>query len=582
MPYRWTFHPNAGDEVVRALMDGLKISPILARVLGNRGIASVEQGHRFLSPALTELHDPFRMAGMDQAVARVDRALAAGERVGVYGDYDVDGVTGAALLYRLFRDLGAEVMFRVPNRMREGYGLTEVGIEEFASAGVRLMVTVDCGTNSVREIAYARDAGIETIVVDHHTPGDTPPPAVAIVNPHRRDCTYPFKSLTGVALAMKLSQAVCHARGLPPERAYEDLDLVAVGSVADVAPLIGENRVLVKRGLRVLTESKKPGFRELIRVAGFLGKEMGVWEVAFGLAPRINAAGRIGDARVAVELLATDDVDTARARAEELDRENARRREMDLDILEQALSMIGTRESLGDKKAIVLASPSWHPGVIGIAASRVKERFSRPTVLIALDGELGRGSARGVPGFSLYAALHQCAEMLVSYGGHEQAAGFTIERKMIEPFRERFVSHAGIKLAGKDLSPFLMIDGVIPLSHLNIELYEEINLLRPFGPENPEPIFVVKGMRPAGRVQVVGRGHVKFAMREGDVRVDAIGFDKAELLPTGVLDGAPFDAAFTLGENTYTGERVLQLRVKDLQPAGDGDPEGIAPALESF
>jgi single-stranded-DNA-specific exonuclease len=582
MPFRWLFHQDESIEVVRALMNGLKISPVLARVLAHRGIATVDEGQRFLSPSLDDLHDPARMLGMTEAVARIERGLAAGERIGVYGDYDVDGVTGAALLYRLFRDLGAEVQFRVPNRMREGYGLTTVGIEEFARAGVRLLITVDCGTNSIDEIAFARERGIDTIVVDHHTPGETAPAAVAIVNPHRRGCDYPFKYLTGVALAMKLSQAVCRARGLPDARAYEDLDLVAVGSVADVAPLVGENRILVKRGLRVLSESRRAGFRELIRVAGFGGKEIGVWEVAFGLAPRLNAAGRIGDARMSVELLTADDVPTARRRAEELDRENSRRRELDLDILEEALAMIGGAESLGDSKAIVLASAAWHPGVIGIAASRVKERFARPTVLIALDGEIGRGSARGVPGFSLYEALHRCAETLVSYGGHEQAAGFTIERRMIEPFRELFVSHAGEKLAGKDLSPALRIDGVIPLSHLGIELYEEINLLRPFGPENPEPIFVVKGMQPAGRVQVVGRGHVKFAMKDGDTRVDAIAFDKADLLPTGVLDGPPFDAAFTLGENTYTGERQLQLRVKDIQPAGVGDPAGLAAALEAF
>lgn len=582
MRYRWIYQPGAPREVVRSLMDGLKISPILARVLGNRGIATVEQGNRFLSPSLSDLHDPALLAGMEAAVSRVGRAVDTGERIGIYGDYDVDGVTGAALLYRFFRDIGADVVYRVPNRMREGYGLTTVGIEEFAAAGVRLLVSVDCGTNSIREIAFARDRSIDTIVVDHHTPGETPPPAVAIVNPHSRGCDYPFKHLTGVALAMKLEQAVCRARGLPDERAHDDLDLVAVGSVADVAPLHGENRILVKRGLRVLSESKKAGFRELIRVSGFLGREIGVWEVAYGLAPRINAAGRIGDARMAVDLLTTDAAETARRRAEDLDRENSRRRELDLDILEEALAMIGGLERLGDEKAIVLASPDWHPGVIGIAASRVKERYARPTVLIALDGEIGRGSARSVPGFSLYEALHRCADTLVSYGGHEQAAGFTIERGMIDRFRERFVSLAGERLAGKDLSPSLSIDGTIPLSHLGIELYEEINLLRPFGPGNPEPIFVAKGARPAGRVQVVGRGHVKFAMKDGDTRVDAIAFDKAELVHAGLLDGGPIDAVFTLGENTYTGERQLQLRVKDVRTAGQGGPAGSAPALEAF
>ena len=308
MPYRWTYYPDASRDVVRRLMDGLKISPVLARVLGNRGVASVAEGQRFLSPTLADLHDPFSMPGMDRAVARINRAIATGERIGVYGDYDVDGVTGAALLFRFFGDVGADAIFRIPNRMREGYGLTEVGIDELARAGVRLLVAVDCGTNSVDEIAYARRLGIDAIVADHHTASETLPDAVAIVNPHLPGSTYPFKYLTGVAIALKLTLAVSRARGLSEERALEDLDLVAVGSIADVAPLVGENRTLVKRGLRVLTESRKVGFRELIRVAGFEGKEIGVWEVAFGLAPRINAAGRIGDARAAVELLTTESV----------------------------------------------------------------------------------------------------------------------------------------------------------------------------------------------------------------------------------------------------------------------------------
>jgi single-stranded-DNA-specific exonuclease len=583
MPYRWTFYPDASRDIVRRLMDGLKISPVLARVLGNRGVASVPDGQRFLSPALSDLHDPFALPGMERAVARISAAIDRRERIGVYGDYDVDGVTGAALLSRFFRDVGGDAIFRVPNRMREGYGLTDAGIDEFARAGVRLLVTVDCGTNSVREIAYARGLGIDTVVADHHTPGESLPEAVAVVNPHLPGSTYPFKHLAGVAIALKVSLAVSRARGLTDERALEDLDLVAVGSIADVAPLVGENRTLVKRGLRVLSESRRTGFRELIRVSGFEGKEIGVWEVAFGLAPRINAAGRIGDARAAVELLTTESVETARERAEGLERENSRRRELDSDILTEALAMVDGTVGLEGRKAIVLSSDRWHPGVIGIAASRVKERYARPTVLIAMDGDLGRGSARSVPGFSLYEALARCSDTLVSFGGHEQAAGFTIERRMIEPFRERFLAHAAERLAGVELSPTLRIDGAVPVTHLGIELYEEVKLLRPFGPENAEPIFIAKGLEPAGRPQIVGRGrtHLKFAVRDGDRRIEAIAFDKAELHAT-VADGEPIDVAFTLGENNYLGDRQLQLRVKDIHPGGAGDPAGVAPSLESF
>jgi single-stranded-DNA-specific exonuclease len=563
-------------------MNGLKVSPVLARVLSNRGVTTVEEGRRFLSARLSELHDPFLMAGMHDAVARIGRAIEANEAIGVYGDYDVDGVTGASLLYRFFRGLKARVLYRIPDRMREGYGVSTTGIDDLAREGVRLLITVDCGINSLAEIAHARTLGIDVIVADHHTPSEQLPAAVAIVNPHRRDCSYPFKSLTGVALAMKLSLAVARARGLSEEAVLRDLDLVAVGSIADVAPLIGENRILVKRGLALLADSSKVGFRELIRSAGLAGREIGVWQVAFGLAPRLNAAGRVGDARSAVELLTTDSPDVARERASELERENERRREMDFAILGEALEMVGGAESIGDHCAIVLASPTWHPGVIGIAASRVKEKFGRPTVLIALDGDVGRGSARGVPGFSLYEALDHCSDLLVSFGGHEQAAGFTIRKEMIEDFRERLIGFADQRLAGKDMTPALRIEGEIPLSEIGIELIEEMRLLSPFGPENAEPIFMSKGLVPAGRVSVVGRGHVKFAVSDGERRIDAIGFDKANLMSTGIFDGGPFDIAFTIGENLYMGNRSVQLRLKDIQPAGAGDPQGLAPALEAF
>jgi single-stranded-DNA-specific exonuclease len=582
MPYRWTFYPDSPPDAVLSLMNGLKASPILARVLWNRGIQTVSDGQRFLASSLSDLHDPFLMSGMAEAVTRIERALEKDEVIGVYGDYDVDGVTGAALLYRFFRSLGARVFYRIPDRMREGYGLSVGTIDDFAKEGLGLLITIDCGINSLAEVLHARSLGIDVIVVDHHTTGESLPDCSSVVNPHRRDCAYPFKHLTGVALAMKLALAVARARRVPEERVLEDLDLVAVGSIADVAPLVGENRVLVKRGLSVLSNSKKIGFRELVRSAGFERRDLGVWQVAFGLAPRINAAGRIGDARAAVELLTTDSPDVARMRAAELERENDRRREMDFAILAQALEMIGGEASLGSSRVIVLSSAAWHPGVIGIAASRVKERFGLPAILIAVDGEMGRGSARGVPGFSLYDALSHCTDLLVTFGGHEQAAGFTIRKAMIEEFRARIGAYAREHLAGKDLTPSLKIDGELPLDYIGLELFEEIRLLAPFGPENSEPVFIAKGLVPAGRVQVVGRGHVKFAVSDGDRRVDVIAFDKANLVETGIFSGGPFDLAFTLGENQYLGDRVVQLRLKDIQPAGVGDPAGIAPALESF
>jgi len=582
VPYRWTFFPDSPRDEILSVMNGLKVSPILARVLWNRGIRTVADGHRFLAARLSDLHDPFLMSGMAEAVARIERALESNEVIGIYGDYDVDGVTGAALLYRFFKGERARVHYRIPDRMREGYGLSVAAIDEYAKEGIQLLITVDCGINSIAEVAHARSLGIDVIVVDHHTTGESLPDAAAVVNPHRRDCAYPFKYLTGVALALKLALAVARSRGIPEDRVLDDLDLVAVGSIADVAPLVGENRVLVKRGLTVLSNSKKVGFRELIRSAGFERRELGVWQVAYGLAPRINAAGRIGDVRTAVELLTTDSPEIARARAADLERENERRREMDFAILAEALAMIGGEEALGSRRAIVLASPTWHPGVIGIAASRVKERFGLPAVLVALEGDIGRGSARGVPGFSLYEALSNCSDLLVTFGGHEQAAGFTIRKEKIDEFRERLSAFAGERLAGKDMTPSLKIDGELPIDHIGLELFDEIRLLSPFGPENGEPVFVAKGLVPSGRVSVVGRGHVKFAVGDGDKRVEAIAFDKANLKETGIFDGVPFDLAFTLGENQYLGDRTVQLRLKDIQPAGVGDPTGIAPALETF
>jgi single-stranded-DNA-specific exonuclease len=554
-----------------ALASALGLHPLAARVLAGRGLDAPGAAEAFLALPLADLPDPFSMKGMDAAVGRIARALDAGERIACYGDYDVDGVTSTVLLAGFLRAAGADVVTYTPHRLVEGYGLNSAAVAKLAERGVRLLVTLDCGITSVEEVRAAAALGVETVVVDHHTVPVELPAAAAILNPHQPGCAYPSKDLAAVgvtfALAMALRRRLREQGRFGPQRPEpnlrEALDLVALGTIADVVPLVAANRILVRWGLEELSRSRRPGVRALKRVAGIAeGTAISAGQVGFRLAPRINAAGRLDDAGRGVRLLLADDPGQASALAEELDRENQARQEIERGMLDEAIADAAARVAAG-ARGLVLARDGWHAGVVGIVASRVVERFHRPAVLVGVgeDG-VGKGSGRSIEGFHLYDALAACATHLARFGGHRHAAGVTLERDALPRFREAFEAYAAGRIADDDLVPRQRIDAWVEERDLTERAAEDLARLGPFGAGHPEPVFALRG--PASRARTVGaaRAHLKLGLGRG---LDAIGFGMGERLD--VCAGA-VEAAFSVGFDEWDGARRLQLRLKDVRPAG--------------
>jgi single-stranded-DNA-specific exonuclease len=569
---RWIETQVDGEAAVR-LAAALRLHPLAARVLAARGLAEPADAERFLAAKLTDLPDPFTMKGMDAAVARIVRALEAGERIACYGDYDVDGVTSTVLLAGFLRAAGADVVTYTPHRLVEGYGLNTGAVGKLGERGVQLLVTLDCGITSVEEVRAAADLGLDTVVVDHHTVPIELPAASAILNPHQPGCPYPSKDLAAVgvtfALVMALRKRLREAGWFrldarrPEPNLKEALDLVALGTIADVVPLVGANRILVRWGLEELAHTKRPGLRALKRVAGVPdGVAVSAGQVGFRLAPRINAAGRLDDAGRGVRLLLTDDPAAAQALAEELDRENASRQEIERRILDEALTDAAARVAAG-ARGLVLARDGWHPGVVGIVASRVAERFHRPAVLVGIaeDG-VGKGSGRSIEGFHLYDALAACAGHLSRFGGHKHAAGVTIERAAVDGFRAAFERHAQERLTDEDLVPRCRIDGWVAQDEVSEHAAEALQRLGPFGAGHPEPVFALRGGAAKARTVGAGGKHLKLALGRG---LDAIGFGMGDRLAD---CGGPVEAAFTVGFDEWDGTRRLQLRLRDLRRGG--------------
>lgn len=556
-------------ELVAALSQALRIPPLVAHLLSRRGCATPEAAQAFLDVPPTALHDPHAMAGMAVAVERLQRAVSRREPILVCGDYDADGVTGMALLVIGLTRAGAEVAYAVPNRLEHGYGLPASVVEEAAATGVRVLVTVDHGISAHAEVSLARERGLDVIICDHHLPSPTLPPATAILNPRQNGCAYPFKELAGVGIAFKLLQAFYGPEAR--EEYWPLLDLVALGTIADLVPVVGENRILVKHGLDQLAVTARPGLRALAEVAGVpLSVPGGVTpgRVAFGLAPRINAAGRVDDATVAVRLMLTTDPFEARALASQLDQRNRERQELEGQILEEALANAATTHDLARDRAIVLASPGWHPGVLGIVASRLVERFGRPTALIGTQGNQARGSVRAAGGWHVADALGRCADILTHYGGHRSAGGFSLAPERIEEFRDRLLALAAADLTEEALTPFLEIDAEVALDDLDLELADALSRLGPHGLGNPEPVLAVRELQVMRSPRRVGRNHLKMKVRQAQAGrhvVEAIGFNLgsyAELLDR--PDSPLVDLAFVPERNAWNGREILQLRVKDL------------------
>ena len=561
---RWSFAERPSQELQEDMKQSLRIPGVMSKMLINRGIESVEEARTFLYPSLDHLIDPYGMADMSPAVDRIWRAVDAGEKMMIHGDYDVDGVTGTALLVRTLRGLGGDVSFYIPNRLREGYGISKGAIDECVKRGVTLLVSVDCGITACEEVEYGKGLGVETIITDHHQPGKLPK-AVAVINPKRPDCPYPFKELPGVALAYKLADAVYKAREMDMSPVYKNLDLVALGCAADIVPLVGENRVLVTYGLGQMQCTENPGLIALLRKVHLRHKQLGTEGLIFVLAPRLNALGRLGSALDGVTMLTTSDVEEAARIADVLEDQNQRRREIDERTLDEALEMVEQEVDPDKDQAVVLASDDWHPGVIGIVASRIAERVHLPTVLISVDGETGKGSGRSIPGFDLYAALSRCQQHLSAFGGHKYAAGLTIDRNRIDTLRESFKAAAEEMMQPEDLVPQIYIDDEISLGQIDMRLVSLLKRFAPFGPQNMRPVMVSRGVEVVGGPEEIGKNHIRFKARQDGKILDCVAFNLGHLTYRLTPGEANLDMAYVIEEREYRGRKGIQLRIKDLR-----------------
>ncbi|MBL9039023.1 MAG: single-stranded-DNA-specific exonuclease RecJ [Archangium sp.] len=568
---RWIIPSSETTAAESALANELGVGPLAARVLVNRGHGTPEAAQRFLSDALTDLPDPFRMKGMPQAVERLARAIAQREVVTLYGDYDVDGVSSTALLTTFLRELGFEVRTYIPHRLGEGYGLNLAAIERLAAEGTRLLVTLDCGITSHAEISRANALGLDVIVVDHHAVPETMPPAVAVLNPLQPGCDYPTKWLCAGGVTFNLCMGLrktLRERGFFAGRAEPNLkqllDLVALATVADVVPLVGANRILVTHGLKQLTVSQRPGVRALKEVADLGGADITSGHVGFRLGPRINAAGRLDDASVGLQLLLSTSIDVARPLAKTLDAANAERQAIERGMVEAAAEQAALAVERG-VHGLVLADEAWHPGVVGIVASRMVERFHRPTVLIGSHGGVWRGSARSIEGFHLYDALRSCAQHLTKFGGHKAAAGLAIDPQHIDALRASFEAVTAQRLTPDDLHARCRVDAAVAPGELTLESVERLACLAPFGMGNPEPVFMARQQVASPRVlqhKTPGEvGHLKLTL-DAAPQLDVIGFgfaDRAEL-----TDG-PIDLAFQASLDEFRGVARVSLKLKALR-----------------
>ncbi len=564
---KWELRIPDGDKATD-MAGSAALHPLIGRILAARGLVTPEEVSRFLAPSLAALHDPHLLQGMAAAVDRIERARRNREMVCIYGDYDVDGITGTALLVSFFRAAGMECRYFIPNRFEDGYGLNVDAIEQIITLGAGLIVSVDCGITAVQEALFCREHGIDLIIVDHHAPSATIPDACAVLNPLQPGCNYPFKSLAGVGVAFNLlialraalrGQGAFGGEGEPDLRQW--LDLVALGTIADVVPLTGQNRIYAFHGLKQLSCSAKPGIQALKRVAGITGN-VSCGQVGFRLGPRLNAAGRMESAVPGVELLLSGNPDEAAAIAAELDAANAERQAVERRIFDEAVTMVESGGDYPRLRSIVLASESWHQGVVGIVASRLVERYHRPTILIAL-GEDGsaKGSGRSIPGFHLLDALAPCAPHLERFGGHRYAVGVGLRAENVALFRASFEAEAARLLSDSDLVPRLEVDVDVQPEDITQELALELKRLEPFGAGNPEPVLVLRRMNVVER-RTVGDGHLRLRLSRDGFTFTAIAFRMAASEPCDMVD-----VAFFPEMNEWNGSTTLQLRVKDLRPA---------------
>jgi single-stranded-DNA-specific exonuclease len=568
MSFRWVYAEPEREESVRALQNDLNVPPIIAKLLAIRGVDDFDTAKTFFRPKLKMLHDPYLMQDMELGATRLAEAVRNREKILVYGDYDVDGTTSTAMLYTFLKDFGVNVDYYIPHRFKEGYGINPEGVEYAIDTEADLIVSIDCGITAVDEARYAKENGIDLIICDHHTVGEEIPKCVAVLDPKREDCNYPFDGLSGAGVGFKLIQATCEKLGLPQSVAFKFLDLVAVSIASDIVPIVDENRVLMREGLKLINNKPRMGLKGLLDLIKLEPGNISTSNIVFSIGPRINAAGRMGDAKKAVQLLIAETRAEAMKYAQELESINIRRRDHDSRTMEEAIDQVEREYDIEKTSTVVLHDPEWHLGVIGIVASRLVDRFYRPAIMLStVDGKI-KGSARSIKGFNIYNALKECDDLLEQFGGHQYAAGMTLAPDNLEEFRERMnaIVYQRMKDLDADFEPELSIDAELDLSRVDLRFWKLLSQFEPFGPQNLRPIFVSKGVEIVGIPTIVGSGHLKMKVRHnGSGSFDVIGFNMHEFLPA--LRNCPkgsIDLAYVLEENHWNGKRSLQLRLKDI------------------
>lgn len=558
MKKKWEYYEQ-DKELVEQIAKKHNISTLLAKILINRNIVDEEEIKVFLNPKRNNFHDPFLMLDMDKAVDRIIKAIKNKEKTIIYGDYDVDGITSITVLKKFLSERGLEVDYYIPNRLEEGYGLNKDAIQEIAKQGYTLMITVDCGISGINEIEMANSLGIETIITDHHEQLDSLPQAYCIINPKRKDNTYPFRGLAGVGVVFKLIQAISIKLGLDEKAYLKYLDIVCIGTISDIVPLVDENRVIAKLGLMLVKVTKNIGLKELITQTGYSNIDSSM--VSFGIAPRINACGRMGKQEEALKLFITDDKNEANEITKKLNEYNIQRQEKEKNIFEQAIKKL-ENNNVEELNSIVLAGENWHNGVIGIVASRLTEKYFKPTILICIEGDEGKGSGRSIPGIDLHQALVESSQYLKKYGGHEMAVGLSLEKNKIEDFRKHFEEILKEKNV-KQILPIINIDCEITKKDLNKETIEQIKLLEPYGEKNKPPLVVYKNLKITS-IRALSEGkHLKIELKDGNENISAIGFNLGELSEE-YLIGDKVDIVGTLELNSYNGQERIQINLKDI------------------
>jgi single-stranded-DNA-specific exonuclease len=568
MEKRWVLKQRGEPAVIKQLAATLDVPESLSNLMVQRGITSAAEAKAFFNPSLDYLHDPFLMKDMNIAVDRISTAVKKNEKILVYGDYDVDGTTAVALMYSFLREQYSNVEYYIPDRYKEGYGVSFQGLDYAYQNNCKVVITLDCGIKAVEKVKYARTKGLDVIICDHHYPGDEIPKALAVLDPKQPLCSYPYKELSGCGVGFKLIQAYARVHGIPVDKVYKYLDLVAVSIASDIVPITGENRVMAQFGLRQLNESPRTGLREIIRESE-VTRALSIEDVVFKIGPRINAAGRMETGSKAVDLLVSSDSVLATGISKEINNFNIERRNVDRLITTEAMRMIAEDQRTVNSKTTVLYNPHWKKGVIGIVASRLIETYYRPTVILTESNGFATGSARSVQGYDLYQAIEACSDLLESFGGHMFAAGLTLKKENIRPFMERFEKHVKSTITEDQLVPRIFVDTELSFSEIGEEFFRVMNQFQPFGPENMSPVFVSRNVSDTGSGRMVGSSgeHLKLDLCQesaGQKSYPAIAFSQADHFEY-IKAGKPFDICYSLEMNEFRGNKNLQLNIKDIK-----------------